>query len=82
MAQDVDVIRVSLAAAVQFIVSLEVREDLAKTEMKAERPVDSSLCPSSPPRGFEENGQVLRQPQGVGRCSHGSGREARIRQHL
>lgn len=57
--QDVDVVRVSLAAAVQFIISLEVREDLANP--KDEISLDSTLFPYSP-KGFEENRQVCRSP--------------------
>ena len=60
--QDIDVVRVSLAAAVQFIVSLEVREDLASLKMKNELPLDTSLCPY-PPKGFEENDQVCHSPE-------------------
>jgi hypothetical protein len=61
--QDVDVIRVSLAVAVQFIVSLEVREELAIPKSKDELPLDTSLCPYPPPKGFEENGQVCYSPE-------------------
>jgi hypothetical protein len=61
--QDVDVIRVSLAVAVQFIVSLEVREELAIPKSKDELPLDTSLCPYPPPKGFEENGQVCNSPE-------------------
>jgi len=60
--QDVDVVRVSLAGAVQFIVSLEMREELAILHSKDELPLDTSLCPSAP-RGFEENGQVRYSPE-------------------
>ncbi|KAF2187981.1 hypothetical protein K469DRAFT_704263 [Zopfia rhizophila CBS 207.26] len=61
--QEVDVVRVSLAAAVQFIVSLEVREDLAIPKTKDKLPLDTSLCPFPPPKGFEENNQVCHSPE-------------------
>jgi hypothetical protein len=60
--QDIDIVRVSLAAAVQFIVSLEVRENLASPKTKNELPLDTSLCPY-PPKGFEENDQVCHSPK-------------------
>jgi hypothetical protein len=60
--QDVDVVRVSLAAAVQFIVSLEVREDLAGPKMKDGPPLDPRLCPSHPNR-FEGDAQVRHSPE-------------------
>jgi hypothetical protein len=63
IAQDIDVVRVSLATAVQFIVSLEVREKLAIPETKDESPLDTSLCPYPPPKGFEENDQVCYSPE-------------------
>lgn len=46
--QDVDVTRVPLAVAVQFIVSLEVREERAIPKSKDELPLDISLCPCPP----------------------------------
>jgi len=58
--QDVDVVRVSLAAAVQFIVSLEVREGLAILKTKA---LDTSLYPYPPSKGFEENDRVCYSPK-------------------
>ena len=61
--QDVDVIRVSLAVAVQFIVSLEVREELAIPKSKDELPLDTSLCPYPPRKGFEENDQACYSPE-------------------
>jgi hypothetical protein len=60
--RDVDVIRVILVAAVQFIVSLEVREDLASLKTQDELPLETSLCPY-PPKGFEENRQVYHSPE-------------------
>jgi hypothetical protein len=63
IAQDVDVVRVSLATAVQFMVSLEIKEKLAIPETKDEFPLDTSLCPYPPPKGFEENDQVCYSPE-------------------
>jgi hypothetical protein len=60
--QGVDVVRVSLAAAVQFIVSLEVREDLASPKTNNELSLDISLGPHSP-KGFEDNRQVSHNPE-------------------
>ena len=59
---DVDVVRVPLAAAVQFIVSLEEREDLAIPKAKNEPILDPSLDPSTP-KGFEEDTQVCCSPE-------------------
>lgn len=56
--QDVDAVGVSLAVAVQFIVTLEMREGIAKPKSKEERPLDTSICPFPPPKEFEYNGQV------------------------
>ena len=61
--QDVDVVKVSLVAALQFIVSLDVREDLAILKTKDELPLDTSLCPYPPPKRFEENDQVSQSPE-------------------
>lgn len=58
VAQDVDAVRFSLAVAVQFIVTLEMREGIAKPKSKEERPLDTSICRFPPPKGFEYNGQV------------------------
>lgn len=60
--QDVDVLRVSLAVAVQFIVSLALREELAIPKSKDELPLDTSLSPY-PPKGFEGNRQVCHSPE-------------------
>jgi hypothetical protein len=44
--EDIDVVRVPLATAVQFIIGLEVREDLASPNTKREVPLEVGLCPS------------------------------------
>ena len=59
---DVDVIRVSLAAAVQFIVSLEMRENLVSPKICDIPPLDISLCPT-PPKGFGGDYQVCYSPE-------------------
>ncbi|WEW61671.1 hypothetical protein PRK78_007163 [Emydomyces testavorans] len=46
--EDTDVVRVSLAAAVEYIVSLEMREGLANSKEKHEPSIDISLCPCIP----------------------------------
>lgn len=61
--QNVDAVRVSLAAAVQFIVGLEVREDLAIPKTEKEPLLDPFLCPYLPRKVFEENPQVCRCPE-------------------
>lgn len=60
--QDVDVIRVSLAVAVQFIADLELREELAFPKSENALFEDDSLDPAKP-RGFEGNEQVCRNPE-------------------
>lgn len=60
--QDVDVIRVPLAVAVQFIASLEAREELAFPKSKDEIPLDTSLCPDCP-KGFQEKDKVHYSPE-------------------
>ncbi len=58
----VDVIRVSLAAAVKFIADLETRENLASAETKDHHHRDTYLDPH-PPEGYEDKGQVCRDPE-------------------
>ena len=60
--QDVDVVRVSIAVAIQFNVSLVVREKLAIPKSKNELPVDTSLRPYRP-KGFKGNIQVCDSPE-------------------
>ncbi|KAK2803297.1 hypothetical protein FQN51_003715 [Onygenales sp. PD_10] len=50
----VDVVRVSLAAAVRFVVSLEEREKLATSKKMDDIPVDMSLGPPAP-EGFPDH---------------------------
>ncbi|KAL8689942.1 MAG: hypothetical protein Q9218_004504 [Villophora microphyllina] len=60
LAQDGDVIRVSLATAVRFIVDLEAREDLAASSTRSDSydmQHDHSLDPPVP-KGHEDNPQV------------------------
>ncbi|KAI9738859.1 MAG: hypothetical protein M1834_008366 [Cirrosporium novae-zelandiae] len=57
-----DIVRVSLAAAVRFIVSLEVREDLTSPKTENKPLLDTSLCPGAP-KGFEKNYQVRNNPE-------------------
>ncbi len=63
LTQEVDVIRVSLATAVQFIVGLEVREELAIPKSKNEPPLDTILSPYPLPKGFEEDVEVSYSPE-------------------
>jgi hypothetical protein len=57
--QDVDVVRVSLAAAVQFIAGLEARENSAIPKTEDEPLLDESICPFSPDECGEKSYRCL-----------------------
>lgn len=57
-----DVVRVSLATAVRFIVSLEKRENPEILKIQSGHDLDIHLCPSSP-KGFEGNDEVRRSAE-------------------
>jgi hypothetical protein len=59
ISQDVDVVRVSLSAAVQFIASLEARENSLLPKPEDGSPLDQSLCPYSPNQCGEEGYRCL-----------------------
>jgi hypothetical protein len=59
ISQDVDVVRVSLSAAVQFIASLEARENSLLPKPEDGLPLDQSLCPYSPNQCGEKGYRCL-----------------------
>lgn len=60
--QDIDVVRVSLATAVRFVIDLEIREALAGWKNE-EPPRDSRLGPFGGPKGFEYDKDIRRSPE-------------------
>ncbi|KAL8939098.1 MAG: hypothetical protein Q9211_002891, partial [Gyalolechia sp. 1 TL-2023] len=60
--QEDDMIRVTLATAVQFITALENREACAKPDTNHDKSIDSTICPPAP-KGFEGNDQVRYDPE-------------------
>ncbi|KAL8704952.1 MAG: hypothetical protein Q9201_001898 [Fulgogasparrea decipioides] len=59
---DVDVVRIPLAVAVQFVVDLEKRESLAYPKTRTETSHDSYLDPL-PPKGCKGNREVRKSPE-------------------
>lgn len=61
--QGLDIIRVSLASAVHFIVGLEMRENDDYLKSRDESTLDKSLGMSRAPRGYEDDSQVCNSPK-------------------
>ncbi|KAL8725069.1 MAG: hypothetical protein Q9181_006554 [Wetmoreana brouardii] len=59
---DIDVVRIPLAVAVQFIVELEKRESLAYPKTRTETSHDRFIDPI-PPKEYEGNSEVCKSPE-------------------